>query len=326
MNPSIEIKRQRIFIDHSSKAKTFINEEFTIRSLESEIDNIVIINHNFLPNLHVYDSDGEDLPIMNNSSILDLLNQQKESKKIDDATKRELEEHIKRVKKKEIYIIWIKLPPTKKMIKNQLRIINFEYDSIKETKPSSKITTNYVRNLDQPVFHIIKKPKDYDFKHKPKIEYTDNNDKKHIFDGWKNKDTNHMYLVETADTISVTAKPKDVKTAKISYSFTGARHIVAFPLIVIGILLSFSLGILYLSQCEWFWGCEQLGMLIEKNTSIHLTLNELLEKRIDYLIAVAGASLVIPRLISNTNIRHDYMYWFLIPLGLAILTFFLMGV
>ena len=322
MNPLIEIKRQRIFIDHSSDAKTFINEEFTVRALQSKVDNIIIIKNNFMPNLHVYDSDGEDLPIINNAVTLDLLERQKNSTKSDKLTKQKLQNYIKRMKKKEIYIIWVKLPPIKKMKKNQLRIINFKYDSPKETKPSSKIKTNYARNLGHSVFYIIKKPEDYDFKGKPQIGWTDDNDEYNLLEKWDSDNNEPIYITQTAYTFSVTIKPRMIKTASISYSFTGTKNIVSFPLVTISLLSIFSFSIFFLHQCEFFSVCDQFNISVSNNSSTLLTVNELLEKRIELLSAIAGASLVIPRLISNTNIRYDYKYYFFIPLGLSILAFF----
>ena len=90
-------------------------------------------------------------------------------------------------------------------------------------------------------------------------------------------------------------------------------------------ILTKSTYILIFSHCEWFFICEQFHISAEKNTSTLFTVNALLEKRIEYLAAIVGASLVIPRLISNTNIRHDYKNFFLFPLGFAILVFLLMG-
>lgn len=322
MNPLIEIKRQRIFIDHSSNAKTFINEEFTIRSLQDKIDNIIIIKNNFMPNLHVYDSDAEELPIVNNTVTLDLLERQKSSPECDAETKQKLESFITRMKNKKIYVIWIKLPPIKKMKKNQLKVINFEYDATKDTKPSSKIRTNYQRNLGHSVFFIIKKPEDYDFKGKPQIGWTNNNDDYAILNDWNGKNSNTIRVTETAYTLSLTIKPKTVKTATVTYSFTGTRNIISFPLIAVTLLSIFAFSILILHQCSFFQVCDTFHISVTDNSSTILTVNDLLEKRIELLSATAAASLVIPRLISNPNIRNDYKYFFLIPLGLSILAFF----
>ena len=69
---SIRILRHRFFFDHSFKSKTFITEEYTIISRENRVQSILLTIPYFLINLKVFDSDGEQLPVLPNDMTLSL--------------------------------------------------------------------------------------------------------------------------------------------------------------------------------------------------------------------------------------------------------------
>lgn len=303
----IQILRQRIFINHSSTAKTFITEEYTVRSLGNGVDNIFIEKDQFLPNLLIFDSDGEELPIIRNDFTLQLLENKKKTSQ-DEDEKNKYQEYIDNIKNKKVYMLWIKIPPNKKMIKNQLKIINLEYDAIKDRKPTKKIETVYKRSSLHSVFYIIKKPEDYDFSNKPHISLTDNNDKYSEFFNWNIKPGDPIYVTETYNSLSVTIIPDRTKSVYIAYSFSANKNIISFPLLAVGLLSLASVLLLILNNCSYLNAC---GFL-----EIH-SARVLFDKKVEFLVGVMAASVVLPGLIRNDFIRNTYKYFFLIPLVIA---------
>lgn len=126
----ISILRQRYFIDHTSNSQTFITQEYTIIANNKGIDNIFIEVPHFLLNLKIFDSDDEQLPLVPNDYTYALLEDTIE--KTSGTRKKELEEYYEEFTSRKRYLLWIKLPPLKKMDKDQIKIINLEYDAEKK--------------------------------------------------------------------------------------------------------------------------------------------------------------------------------------------------
>lgn len=306
-----EIMRQRFFMDHSSRAKTFVTEEYTIRSLAKNLDNIVIIKKVFLPNLHVYDSDGELLPIVNNDLTLDLLRRQRNSSS-DPEIKKKIEYYIDKVEKKELFVIWVKLPPTKRMSMNQIKVISFEYDAKRRKKLSPTIKTSYRKNLGHSVFLIIKKPEDYEFKERPSIGWLDYKNEYKRYDDWQVSKDAPAHISETVYALSIAINPRIVYDMSITYSFVARRDIVSFPLITLGLLSLTALTMTLFAH----WDALHIQQPMPISSA-----DELLAKKIEVGFAIVAASLVLPGLIKNDGIRNDYKVYFLIPIGLAVSIF-----
>jgi len=303
--------RQRIFMDHSSKAKTFINEEFTIRALDKDISNFMVDTDGFRPNLHVYDSDGEELPIVKTKFLIGLyrrrLSQSSDTKVIEDTQK-----IIRQLENKEKHIIWVKFPENKKMKLHEIRVINFEYDAIKERKPGKTITTEYNRQLCHSVIYVIRKPEDYEFSSRPHITFETNGEEPQTFRDW---DVNRDSPIDIHETFSSTAIDIDtaqIKSLIISYSFTPSKNIISFPIIGACLLSIMALLILVINNCDPN-DCFFAEDIVSSVTT----------SQIQFLVGIIAASIVIPGLIRNDYIRNSYKYLFMIPVAISIVALFL---
>jgi len=79
--------------------------------------------------LTVYDSDGEELPVMPNNYTKILLKSWIKLAETDE--KGELKEILLKMKSGKLNLIWIKLSENKKIEKNESRVINLEYNAVK---------------------------------------------------------------------------------------------------------------------------------------------------------------------------------------------------
>ncbi len=75
-----------------------------------------------------------------------------------------------------IFVIWIKIPPNKKLQANETRLL---YVNFENKKTTGRLTKNFVflnvsDNLSFPVFWIFEKPKDYDITNQYAYTITDN--------------------------------------------------------------------------------------------------------------------------------------------------------
>ncbi|WP_101477874.1 hypothetical protein [Candidatus Nitrosotalea bavarica] len=311
MLEAVDILRQRIFIDHSYKAKTFIKEEFTFRTLFDVVTNVFIVQDHFMPNLHIYDSDGEELPLVSNEHTFALLTGRMRTAV---GTERQAkEDFLQELRDKKKFILWIRIPTKKALTKNEFRIITLEYDAPKEKQKSNQITTEYKRNALHSVFYIIRKPEDYEFTRKPRIAWTDNKDDYKIFTDWeiKKDGTTPMYVNETSDTLSITIRPDVVKSMDISYSFRANKHVVFFPVLAATVLAIATIPLYFSHQCDWFNAC---------GSTVPPTIQQLIDHRFDFAIGIIAASFVTAGLIRNEAIRHSHNILFIIPLALALIS------
>ena len=191
----IEILRQRYFIDHSFNAKTFFTEEYTLVSNHNNISNIILQVTNFLPNLTVHDSDGEELPIMSNLHTKTLI--KSEISNSNNANDKEfLNKLLELVSTQKIFVIWIKLPPLKILAKNQVKIINLKYSASKENRKENEITLKIPSNENRVIFYTIKQPADYDF---GRQNIFIKNEQGQNIKNWRKNKQNYFYMNRTQD-------------------------------------------------------------------------------------------------------------------------------
>ena len=303
MNPALEIMRQRIFMDHSANAKTFVDEEFTIRALVKGVDNVLIEKDAFLPNLHVFNSDGEELPIIKSELTVALyrsqLAKETDSKNID-----RLKEFIHKLETKKIRLIWIKIP--KKMEANEVRVLHLEYDAKKESKPRKTITMEYNKKLSHSVVYIIKKPEDYDLNNKPHISYRDDLGEIKVSNSWNHDKKLPLDVYQTYFTTSITIRPENLSSLLLRYSFFANRNVISFPLLAAGLLSVSAIFLLIMNHCSANCFVSATTLTSLKNTHVQIA------------FGIVAASLVLPGLIRNNFIRNYFKFIFLIPLVIAI--------
>ena len=303
MNPLLEIMRQRIFMDHSADAKTFVDEEFTIRASIEGIDNVLIEKDAFLPNLHVFNSDGEELPVIKSELTVALyrgeLIKEKDPKNID-----RLKEFIHKLETKEVRLLWIKLP--KKMKVNEVRVLHLKYDAKKEAKPRKTITVEYNKKLSHSVIYIIKKPEDYDLSNKPHIVYQNDLNETKVFDSWNHDKKSPLDVYQTYFTTSITIKPENLRSLLLRYSFFANRNVISFPLIAAGLLSTLAIFLLIMNHFSINYLVTDATLISLKNNHVQIT------------FGIVAVSLVLPGLIRNNFIRNYFKFVFLIPLFIAI--------
>ena len=308
MNPVLEIVRQRIFMDHTATSKTFINEEYTIRSLDDKINNIMIEKDYFLPNLHIFDSDGTELPLIKTELTVALQRGQLAAETDPENIKR-LKKYINKLENRETHLLWIKLP--KSMNKNDVRVINLEYDAMKEAKPRRNMTVEYNKKLSHSVIYIIKKPEDYDIKNNPFISYQDINNVRKTINSWKSKEQTPLEIHQTYYNTSIIIRPGKIRSLILTYSFTANKNVISFPLLAATLLTISAIFLIIMNHCDS--NCLVSNATIESLKKTHVQIS----------FGIVAASLVIPGLIRNDFIRNSYKFAFLVPLVFAIIAILL---
>ena len=96
---------------------------------------------------------------------------------------------------------------------------------------------------------------------------------------------------------------KPGQKAIISYGLKPKPSAVAFPLSALWFLVAVSASLIVLRLLSW------------------TVFDALLDRDIELALFIASFSMLIPRLISNVEIRHRYARLFWVPLGMAGLLF-----
>ena len=301
-----EVLRQRLFLDHSPEAKTFVNDEYTIRCNKDNLTNIILDYPDFLPNLNVYDSDGEELPILPKSYVKALLSIWINKSK-NDTEKNEFENLLKEIDDGSRYLIWIKLPEEKALKINEIKLFTLEYGTQKVKSNDEDYVLKIISPDIHSVYHIIKVPEDYNFANQKIILSDVNGHETKIEKNWnKNKDL--VNVAETHDSLSINPNPEVSQSISLTYSFKPKWPVISFP---VSILVFLSLGSLYLFYLNYCPDCTSL--VFDGSSSILL-------KKIEISLSIILASLVLPRLIKNDYVRHYLLIWYFVPIAISIIT------
>ncbi len=257
-----------------------------------------------IPNLHIFDSDGGELPIIRTELTVALQRGQLANETGENVER--LQNFIHRLENRETHLIWIKLP--KKMKRNDLHVINLEYDAMNEPKPRGTITIEYNKKLSHSVVYIIKKPEDYDIKNSPQISYQDNNNDHKVTNSWDTDQDTPFEVYQTFYSTSLIIRPKKIRSMLLSYSFTANKNVISFPLLAASLLSISAFFILLVNHCDSNCLVSDSTVLGIKNSYIQIS------------FGIVVASLIIPGLIRNDFIRNSYKFVFLIPLALGIIS------
>jgi hypothetical protein len=298
-----EVLRQRLFLDHSPEVKTFVNDEYTIRSNNSKLTNIILEYPDFLPNLTVFDSDGEELPILPKAYVKTLIQIWINRSKDDEKT--QFENLLSDIEDGKKYLIWIKLPEDKKLKMNEIKVFTLQYSAQKEESRDEDYILKIISPNLHSVYHIIKVPEDYTFSNQKIILHDTEGKQRKIKKSWK-KHKDVINVAETHDSLSINPNPKITKTISLTYSFKPKWPITSFPYSVIA-FLSISAG--YVAYLDF---CPDCTFLVFQGSEL------LLQKQFEISLAVVGASLVLPRLIKNDFVRHSMLTWYYAPIIISI--------
>lgn len=302
---SIDILRQRFFIEHDVDSKTFCTEEYTLMSKHNDISNIILTMDKFLPNLKIYDSDGEELSIMTNKHVKSLI-EYKINKS--DVNRKVLKNILRQFENREIFIIWIKLPPSKILVEDQIKIINLKYITNEENKKRKEFLLVIPSNKNHMLFYTIKKPLEHDFK-KQNI-FIKNKQGKEV--EIKNNDEHkqdYFHENNTHDSLIITPRSKTKNQIKIHYKFKPKHKIILPSTLSVLFLSLISTFFIFLNYCQLSSDCGSISLFQ------HWFI--LLDKKFEITGFVIAASLILPRLVTNPLIRYKLFCYCIIPIILA---------
>lgn len=241
-----EIVRTRNFLDHRHGQVTQIDTEVTIRCGDKAIDNIVLHSMDFLPGLRVVDSSGEECPLLSNEDVRKILHLEGGSDRLGSG----LGGILDGINKRQIRLLWIKIPPHKRLQANEVRIIHLKYDHSKgrggllsaaRSWQRGSILIEVPSHLPFPAFWILRKPEHYDIVRRrySRIE----GDIQKPMGSWKdNGDAVFCNDSETSVQFNVDRRQGG---AVLSYALRPKRSVLALPVaaVVLLSLLSVALGL-----------------------------------------------------------------------------------
>ena len=315
----LEIIRARHFLTHNNKQITNVKSEYTIRCNKSEgtVDNIFLTFKDFLPNLQVIDSEGIEYPVMSNSDTKLLLEVKK------DENSEEIEKLLTAISNHDIHLIWIKIPPNRKLEPYETRLIHINHERKKVEKKMNLIFLNTSANLSFPNFWIFQKPENYNIT--KQYTYIFKNDKLEQRTSWKKN--KKIYYVNTPSSSTLLIKSQ-LNNLMICYAFAPKLSVIALPVASISLLFAFSI---FLLSVQYFNMIDSeslssytklLNYVIDSESLSSYT--KLLDHKIEFTIFIISFSLITPRFISDIEIRHTYFWVYFAPI-LFILVFFFMG-
>jgi hypothetical protein len=314
----LEILRQRFFIDHSSKAKTFVTEEYTIISHRNDITNIILQFPNFLPNLKVYDGQGHEVTVMPNTYTRALIESWAEENSSEQSPVNQL---LEQMNNHYVYVIWVKLNEENTLMNNDTIILNFEYSAEKEEKKKNENPKEKRKPRDlilkiypsrHSIFYIIKKPEDFDF-YKRNIIWCDGNHVKHRINNWSRDKQDLLYVTETTDSISLTTKSENPHRIWLNYSFIPKTEIIAIPSIAAFLLAGFAIYLWMMQACSLDPLCVD---------TLDADIKSILGRRLEVGIFIITSSLILPRLVNNMVIRHRLLVAIGVPILFSVLMMF----
>lgn len=304
-----EIVRTRNFLDHRHGQVTQIDTEITIRCGGKAIDNIVLHSMDFLPGLRVVDSSGEEYPLLSNKDVRNVL-------RLDgsDLPGSSLGDILDAINKRQIRLLWIKIPPHKRLQANEVRIIHLKYDHSKgrggllsaaRSWHRGSILIEVPSQLPFPAFWILRKPEHYDIVRRrySRIE----GDIQKPMGSWKdNGDAVFCNDSETSVQFNVDRRQGG---AVLSYALRPKRSVLALPVaaVVLLSLLPVALGL--------------APLVAASGTPIGSAVDELLRHELPLLLFVVATSMVVPRFIDDAYIRNGLLPLYLVPIALALYAF-----
>lgn len=314
----VEIIRQRFFIDYTTKTQRHFAEEYTfycITDNEEGIDNIFLKIPHILPNLRVFDSDGEELPLITNT-LLNALLTKRIREAADDKTKTELQQFQKDIDERKYFVLWIKLPSSKKLHRGEAKVITLEYD-VPQVALSEKTHVQELHSEKYEVFYVITPPEDYEITNTNFLIYaSDGTELKRHEKQWLNKKGDPIYFDDKHRSISIRVKPQIDDQIVFSYSFKAHASILQLPKITLGFLIAASASLFVPNLL----GYNKDTVISCTKMTFCFDLTQLYSKQAEISIGIIGASLVIAGLIHNQDIRDSIKWQFFIPIGVSIIS------
>lgn len=307
----IEMIRQRFFIEYRSSSETQHSEEYTFmcKTINPKgIDNIFIKSPKLLPNLKIYDSDGSELALVTNKLTKALIKNL--SKKSSGTIKNELDDLLKQMSDKKIFLLWIKLPSNRRFFQNETRIIKLEYDATQSETHRKRVLEFH--SAPHETFYTIKSPSDYRFFGEKMVIYNPDGTTKEQKNGWKNKKGDPYYFNKGPNYVSIRISPNTPEKIVFNYSFLPTTKLVVFPLFTLALLFTASILLLLLQSHT---ACTRLNLCT--------IAPPIVAKHLELGIGIIGAALVVPGLIQNQDVRNDLNFFYIGPIILSVIGIFL---
>lgn len=288
----MEILGQRLFISHDQSRQQSIVSEYTIKSNDDKLTNIIIAQSKFRPNLIVRDNDGSVLPVMPEGHVMQLLDEYlaKES----ESGKEQMQEVCNRMMSGELHLIWIKIPKAKAFQMDEIRTITLNYSAQETDQESIKMRVN---RQGIPLEYALFTPDEFDF---DKTEYGIVKDGKIRYG---HRPPSHVEKIKTYNSNSFRISPDMKETFEISYSFRPKStsinpiRIGAYTLTLIPLALLITRAL--------FWNNPPDMDIFARHVEIGLF--------------IIGGSLIVPQLTDNQTIRAKYNWHYLASIVLGCL-------
>lgn len=317
MGTEIEIIRKRYFIDYTTKSEKHFADEYTLYCISDNkdgVDNIFLKIPKVLPNLRIFDGDGEELPLITNKLLVALL-----SKNIRDAKDVDLQNRLNTIltdiNERNYYVLWIKLPSNKKIKKGEAKVITLEYDA----RPDELNLGMHIQELKSEkyeVFYIIKPPEDYEISDVNFLIYdSKGNTLKRHETKWENKKGEPIYFDPEHRNISIRIRPEITDEIAMSYTINAQKSIVRLPKITLYFLIASSIAVFITNGI--FANVTESCFY-----SLCLDLSDVHAENAEISVGIIGASLIIAGFINNHDIRDSIKWRFFIPLIISVLTLF----
>lgn len=279
------------------------------------IDNIFIKSPKLLPNLKIYDHDGSELALATNKLTKALITNLLAHSTAQNV-RNELQKLLDDMDNQRIFLLWIKLPSSKKFLPHEIRVITLEYDTSKEDISSKNYILEF-HSAPHEVFYVIHPPKDYEFDRRDIEIYEQDGTK--LIDQRKDWDKapqkgDKFFYNEFQESVSIRISPNMMDQLKFIYSFKPSENITFFPFFTL-LLLSVTSILLFLATQNYFNICNT-GSACDPAVAV------IKNAHIEIAIGIILGALALPQLIHNENIRHSLTKWFIAPIVIAIMTMF----
>ena len=303
-----EIVRIRNFINHSHGQATDVDMEITIRATAESSEHIILESHDFLPNLRMYDSSGEEYPLLSNKHLRIMLG----DAAADGSGRAEAARMLADINSRKTGLPWFKTPPRKELRAHETRILHLAYecprgeaglvDSMRRLRTGA-ISIRVFPEQPFPTFWILNKPADYNISDRRYLKVEGGAP---VDAGSWEDNADAVFCKDAERSTSLQVSP-DTNGATLSYSLTPKKIVLALPVAAIAML---SLLAVAPAAGPHLGSDGPLGPIVDA-VVIH---------EVPLLLFIIASSLVVPRFIDDAYLRGGLLWLYFVPVGLALLS------
>lgn len=286
----MEMIRQRSFIKHSSKHQRSVTIEYTIRSNKEDLNNIFLIFNEFLPSLIIRDQHNTVLPLMPSKDLKILYKMMINDP--DGKEKKLLKQRLEKICNNKEHVIWFSLKQMP-MQENEIRTFTLTYIPENQHKDNSYMKIK-IEKQAYPVYYSLFSPKNFDFVNSKYIYKKNNKTKKELkpppfVKSFSGSQTLSLRITESEHDFILMYRLRVHKSAEL--------------LTAVGALLLMGLSTMFLVLQSW--NNPAVQDILAKNTEIGLF--------------VMGASLILPKLQNDDEVRRRLIKYYIAPFVLGVI-------